>query len=67
MPTTHDGHQRSHPVGLDLFGLVLVAIVVFTVMSMLGLPGYAPAIITAAAVLIAWGVLSYQGTHPHRR
>jgi fatty acid desaturase len=70
MPTTHDGHRRSHPIGLDIFALVLVAIVVGTVLSVIGQgwPGYVPALITAAAVLLTWLVLSHRGTHrAHRR
>ncbi|MBB1255550.1 hypothetical protein [Streptomyces alkaliterrae] len=65
MPTTHDGHRRTRPLGMDLFTLVVVGVVVFTVTSMIGgLPGYAPAVITGAVLLVVWGVLAYRGTHP---
>ncbi|UGY90976.1 hypothetical protein [Streptomyces gobiensis] len=69
MPTTYDGHRRSHSIGLDLFTLILVALVVGLVTSIIGSgwPGYIPVLITAAAVLIAWAVLSYRGTHPPYR
>ncbi|MBU7599475.1 hypothetical protein JGS22_018080 [Streptomyces sp. P38-E01] len=66
MPTTHDGHRRTRALGLDLFFLVLLGVVVFTATSLAagGLPGYAPAAITAVVVLAAWAALSYRGTHP---
>lgn len=68
MPTTHDGHQRTRALGLDLFFLVLLGVVVFTATSLVGgLPGYAPALITAVVLLLSWVALSYRGTHPPHR
>lgn len=68
MPTTHDGHRRRRALGLDLFLLVLLGVVVFIASSMVGgLPRYAPALITAAVLLLGWATLTYQGTHPRHR
>ena len=67
MPTTHDGHRRTRALGLDLFFLVLLGVVVFTATSLVGLPRYAPVLITAVALLLSWAALSYRGTHPPHR
>ena len=68
MPTTRDGHQRTRTVGFDLFALVLLGVVVLTATSLVGgVPGYAPAAITAGVLLVGWLVLNRRHTRPPHR